>query len=163
MSPRTRWALTPPFHPYLTSVGALGRRFVFCGTSRHTSRTGRTFYQPRVRPGITWQPAHGARTFLGNSTALPRPSDQLQREFTKSTIESLHPPTKNDGVLTTPPSVGALASLAFSLDGGDSSASDDRQPSITRSGDNHPDACRTYSRRCRWRRSIHGNAPGQHR
>ena len=66
-----------------------------------------------MRPGITWQPVHGARTFLGNSTALPRPSDQLQRESTKSTTELLRAPTKNDGVLTTPRSMRALAPLAL--------------------------------------------------
>eukprot|EP01132_Coremiostelium_polycephalum_P003026 gene3026-3781_t len=27
LSPTKRWALTPPFHPYLTS-----RRYIFCGT-----------------------------------------------------------------------------------------------------------------------------------
>jgi len=36
--PRVRWALTPPFHPYLAVETLLQTgRFVFCGTSRHGS------------------------------------------------------------------------------------------------------------------------------
>jgi hypothetical protein len=40
-------------------------------------------------PGVTWQPVHGARTFLGNNTTLPRPSSQLQHKYMESTIKSL--------------------------------------------------------------------------
>ncbi len=49
--PKTRWALTPPFHPYPDG----SRRFAFCGTVS------------RVTPGGRYPPPfhRGARTFLG--------------------------------------------------------------------------------------------------
>ncbi len=59
MSPPPRWALTPPFHPYLSRSDQMGsrrlghRRFVFCGAGVGL-----------LRLGVTQRPAHGVRTFL---------------------------------------------------------------------------------------------------
>ena len=59
VSPPPRWALTPPFHPYLSrrtqmESRCLGhRRFVFCGAGVGS-----------LRLGVTQRPAHGVRTFL---------------------------------------------------------------------------------------------------
>jgi len=59
--PGTRWALTPPFHPYL----ALRQGGLFSVALSVALR----------RPGVTWQLALGARTFLEPATkADPRPS-----------------------------------------------------------------------------------------
>ena len=59
MSPPPRWALTPPFHPYLSHSDQMGsrrvghRRFDFCGAGVGS-----------LRLGVTQRPAHGVRTFL---------------------------------------------------------------------------------------------------
>ncbi len=59
MSPPPRWALTPPFHPYLIRSNrmesrCLGhRRFDFCGAGVGL-----------LRLGVTQRPARGVRTFL---------------------------------------------------------------------------------------------------
>ncbi len=59
MSPPPRWALTPPFHPYLSRSDQMGsrrvghRRFDFCGAGVGL-----------LRLGVTQRPAHGVRTFL---------------------------------------------------------------------------------------------------
>jgi hypothetical protein len=59
MSPSPRWALTPPFHPYLSLSDQMGshrldhRRFDFCGAGVGL-----------LRLGITQRPARGVRTFL---------------------------------------------------------------------------------------------------
>ena len=59
MSPPPRWALTPPFHPYLSRGDQMGsrrvghRRFDFCGAGVGL-----------LRLGITQRPARGVRTFL---------------------------------------------------------------------------------------------------
>ncbi len=59
MSPPPRWALTPPFHPYLSRNDQMGsrrfghRRFDFCGAGVGL-----------LRLGVTQRPAHGVRTFL---------------------------------------------------------------------------------------------------
>jgi len=50
LSPETRWALTPPFHPYPVGTG----RFTFCGTFPEVALAGR-YPAPCFR---------GARTFL---------------------------------------------------------------------------------------------------
>ena len=57
--PRTRWALTPPFHPYL----------------RFRRRSDSLWHYPSPlarRPGVTWQRVHGARTFLDAAFLPPR-------------------------------------------------------------------------------------------
>jgi len=51
--PRTRWALTPPFHPYL----GFRKGGLFSVALSVTRRT--------ACPGVTWQRVQGARTFLG--------------------------------------------------------------------------------------------------
>ncbi len=67
MSPPPRWALTPPFHPYLSRSDQMGsrrighRRFDFCGAGVGL-----------LRLGVTQRPAHGVRTFLSMRNA---PSD----------------------------------------------------------------------------------------
>jgi len=63
MSPPTRWALTPPFHPSRSGE----RRFAFCGAI------------PRVAPGGRYPPPcrRGARTFL--EPCGPRPPGRLIR------------------------------------------------------------------------------------
>ncbi|QPD05887.1 MAG: hypothetical protein Nkreftii_003661 [Candidatus Nitrospira kreftii] len=59
MSPPPRWALTPPFHPYLSRSDQMGshrlghRRFDFCGAGVGL-----------LRLGVTQRPARGVRTFL---------------------------------------------------------------------------------------------------
>src|SRR5579859_2384083 len=62
LSPGTRWALTPPFHPYPSNEG----RFAFCGAI------------PGVAPGGRYPPPcrGGARTFLDPlaGAAIARPS-----------------------------------------------------------------------------------------
>ncbi len=69
MSPPPRWALTPPFHPYLCLSDQMGsirlghRRFDFCGAGVGL-----------LRLGITQRPAHGVRTFLPIPTSTERPS-----------------------------------------------------------------------------------------
>jgi hypothetical protein len=46
MSPRPRWALTPPFHPYLSRLRSLlaagRRRYIFCGAGVGSLRLGIT-------------------------------------------------------------------------------------------------------------------------
>jgi len=67
MSPSPRWALTPPFHPYLSRGDQMGshrlghRRFIFCGAGVGL-----------LRLGVTQRPARGVRTFLPMQNA---PSD----------------------------------------------------------------------------------------
>ena len=42
--PAARWALTPPFHPYLPTIQSElcnGRRFIFCGAFRRVTPPGR--------------------------------------------------------------------------------------------------------------------------
>ena len=71
MSPPPRWALTPPFHPYLSLGDQIEssrhghRRFVFCGAGVGL-----------LRLGVTQRPAHGVRTFLSTPQhrAITRPS-----------------------------------------------------------------------------------------
>ena len=59
--PGARWALTPPFHPYL----ALRQGGLFSVALSVALR----------RPGVAWQPALGARTFLEPAMKVdPRPS-----------------------------------------------------------------------------------------
>jgi hypothetical protein len=59
MSPSPRWALTPPFHPYLSQRNRMQscrpghRRFDFCGAGVGL-----------LRLGVTQRPALGVRTFL---------------------------------------------------------------------------------------------------
>src|SRR6202795_1886475 len=57
--PDARWALTPPFHPYPLCTGGL-----FSVALSVALR----------RPGVTWQSALGARTFLGPPESGSRPS-----------------------------------------------------------------------------------------
>ena len=63
MSPPPRWALTPPFHPYLSRSDQMGshrlghRRFDFCGAGVGL-----------LRLGVTQRPAPGVRTFLSLGT-----------------------------------------------------------------------------------------------
>ena len=54
--PRTRWALTPPFHPYLR-LREGGLISVALSVTRRC-------------PGVTWQLVHGARTFLETKILL---------------------------------------------------------------------------------------------
>ena len=69
MSPPPRWALTPPFHPYLSRSDQMGshrfghRRFDFCGAGVGL-----------LRLGVTQRPAHGVRTFL----SAPKPRATIQ-------------------------------------------------------------------------------------
>ena len=69
MSPSPRWALTPPFHPYLIRSNQMGsrclghRRFIFCGAGVGL-----------LRLGVTQRPAHGVRTFL----SVPKPRATIQ-------------------------------------------------------------------------------------
>ena len=69
MSPPPRWALTPPFHPYLSRSDQMGshrlghRRFNFCGAGVGL-----------LRLGVTQRPAHGVRTFLPMLKCTERPS-----------------------------------------------------------------------------------------
>ena len=51
--PRSRWALTPPFHPYRCP-----KTSAVCSLLHYPSR-------PAACPGVTWQRVQGARTFLG--------------------------------------------------------------------------------------------------
>ncbi len=55
--PGTRWALTPPFHPYPDASG----RFAFCGTFPGVAPAG-CYPAPFV---------HGARTFLHRDLSIP--------------------------------------------------------------------------------------------
>ena len=63
MSPSPRWALTPPFHPYLSRSDQMGshrlghRRFDFCGAGVGL-----------LRLGVIQRPARGVRTFLSMGT-----------------------------------------------------------------------------------------------
>lgn len=65
-SPKPRWALTPPFHPY---PGSDPGRFTFCGTF------------PRLAPGGRYPPPclRGARTFLQQASlpATAQPSGDI--------------------------------------------------------------------------------------
>ena len=75
LSPGTRWALTPPFHPYRGAEAQ--RRFAFCGAIPGLAPGGR--YPPPCR--------RGARTFLdGPPRKLggpPRPPGRLIRRQTE--------------------------------------------------------------------------------
>ncbi|MEY2733112.1 MAG: hypothetical protein RL340_171, partial [Gemmatimonadota bacterium] len=53
MLPRSRWALTPPFHPYRRP-----KTSAVCSLLHCPSRLA-------ACPGVTWQRVQGARTFLG--------------------------------------------------------------------------------------------------
>ena len=63
--PVARWALTPPFHPCLCLPplprDARGRGRAIGGLLS----VALSVAPSRARPGVTWQPVHGARTFLG--------------------------------------------------------------------------------------------------
>ena len=80
--PEARWALTPPFHPYLSPAEPGHRRCVFCGTVRHgavSSAAPRRYLAtcprspdfPRTRPEghVRDRPAGGTG---GNLTARRR-------------------------------------------------------------------------------------------
>lgn len=92
MSPPPRWALTPPFHPYLCRGDQMGshrlghRRFDFCGAGVGL-----------LRLGITQRPAHGVRTFLPMPTRTERPSSSppTRVQYTKG-----HRPKQGDLVGT---------------------------------------------------------------
>ena len=77
-SPKPRWALTPPFHPY---PGSGPGRFAFCGTF------------PRLAPGGRYPPPclRGARTFLQQASlpATAQPSGALAIEDFARNGESL--------------------------------------------------------------------------
>src|SRR5690606_41462728 len=65
--PDARCALSAPFHPCPIRDFRRGRRrYVLCGTFRRTGEP--------VRPGVTWRPVHGARTFLGTRERMTRSS-----------------------------------------------------------------------------------------
>jgi hypothetical protein len=65
--PWTRWALTPPFHPYLLAEAV-------CFLWHYPSRAS-------ACPGVTWQRVQGARTFLGAAeTATRSPGGSLAVE-----------------------------------------------------------------------------------
>jgi hypothetical protein len=73
--PRTRCALTAPFHPYLSSPKGFARRFAFCGTVPGVAPAG----------GYPAPCFHGARTFLPalirktKGRAAIRPADRVIR------------------------------------------------------------------------------------
>ena len=80
--PDARWALTRTFSPLPVPTETAGhRRCVFCGTFRRAARYART-----TRPGVTWQPVHGARTFLEESRTVRLASLATVRPVTYSTI-----------------------------------------------------------------------------
>ena len=94
VSPRPRWALTPPFHPYRRAE-AFGR-FAFCGAI------------PRVAPGGRYPPPfrRGARTFLDEPkpAATARPSDPgamwgRLTIFANSWAASATPPAPKNSVI----------------------------------------------------------------
>ncbi len=78
--PRARWALTPPFHPYLIPVlGAIGGLIsVALSVALRHSRTS-------ARPGVTWQLALWSPDFPRDAArpsfcpTAPRPSDRRRR------------------------------------------------------------------------------------
>src|SRR5699024_1256370 len=55
-SPRPRWSLTPPFHPYRLLPTGRGRRSAFCGTVPRITPGG--CYPPpfQVEPGLSSAP-----------------------------------------------------------------------------------------------------------
>ena len=77
MSPPPRWALTPPFHPYLSRSDQMGsrrvghRRFDFCGAGVGL-----------LRLGVTQRPAHGVRTFL----SIPKHRATIQSSTHASSV-----------------------------------------------------------------------------
>jgi len=90
--PRRLFGLAPTgvYRAIRVTTNAVGSYPTFSPLPLNFSRGGLfsvalavTLYQHEAGstcPGITWQSAHGARTFLGNRTALPRPSSQLQQQ-----------------------------------------------------------------------------------
>ena len=82
--PRTRCALTAPFHPYLPLPGSFGGRFAFCCTV------------PGVAPAGNY-PApcfHGARTFLpalirNAGRAAIRPADSANKGRSACYVKAL--------------------------------------------------------------------------
>ena len=68
-SPSARWALTPPFHPYLSKLG----RSVFCGTFRPIllAQDCPSFSQGTL--------PYGVRTFLTDTEVSPRSSGERTR------------------------------------------------------------------------------------
>lgn len=103
MSPPPRWALTPPFHPYLSRSDQMGshrlghRRFDFCGAGVGL-----------LRLGVTQRPAHGVRTFLSMRNAPGdhpvfhprRISIKNERVSNKQTGQSLFRRPRSARVLT---------------------------------------------------------------
>jgi hypothetical protein len=78
MLPRTRWALTPPFHPYPRRDIPVGGLFsVALAVTRHIPEA--SLNNDGVCPGVTWQSVPGARTFLASvsRSTPPRPSGRL--------------------------------------------------------------------------------------
>jgi hypothetical protein len=77
----TRWALTPPFHPYpdrARLAASRTGRYILCDTIRHYAlkRSARTWL-PLVRHPARWCPDFPLQTLAG--AALPAPWDQRTR------------------------------------------------------------------------------------
>ena len=137
-SHRTRWALTPPFHPYHHDLTAAVRRYVLCGTFR---RRNLTVPPPERIPGPTgvarrralrssdFPPPAFARSDsppFRNAPTLGRPSNTPQapsprfgsgkRRHPKSRLPRGSPGQVNSGRdPDDPPSVASHATLHFPL------------------------------------------------
>src|SRR5690606_23455023 len=78
--PETRWALTPPFHPYLADAfGASARRSVLCCTFLGVSATGRYPASRSVELGLSSRlgasrPATGDRLYGADGGRMGSPA-----------------------------------------------------------------------------------------
>ena len=75
--PRTRCALTAPFHPYRsTSVHLPSRRYIFCGTVHRLAPSRRYLAPCPVEPGLSSATHRGAsfQDARRNATAAARPT-----------------------------------------------------------------------------------------
>ena len=95
--PPTRWALTPPFHPYRHADALAGRRSVFCCTVRHAKLTPRV---PRrylatcpVEPGLS-----SAFSACTDHIATVRPTTNPCRTVTDARFAQT-PVTANDAAI----------------------------------------------------------------
>jgi hypothetical protein len=69
--PKPRWALTPPFHPYLMCRKRRARRFIFCGAIRRIAPPG-NYPAPFLQ---------GVRTFLRSDFSCNENTQEPAIEF----------------------------------------------------------------------------------